>query len=105
MNAPAPRDPRGPTGKPHATTEDQINEMESEGQAQPQADEVDPGTRTREDTHVTKEDSPEGPGIDAQDPDRMPRAEDDEATRAHSPEFHDRPGSGKNIGERQRFFS
>jgi hypothetical protein len=39
-------------------------------------------------------------GIDAQDPDRMPRAEDDERTRANSPEFHDRPGSGKYITPR-----
>lgn len=27
-------DPRGVAGKPHATTEDQISEMESEGQGQ-----------------------------------------------------------------------
>ena len=32
----------------------------------------------RKDTHVTKEDSPERPGINAQTPDSMPRAEDDE---------------------------
>lgn len=104
MNASAPEDPGGPAGKPHATTEDQISEMESEGQAQPQADEVDTNKGTREDTHVTKKDSPQGPGIDAQDPSSMPRAEDDESTRAHSPEFHDRPGSGKNISERKRYY-
>jgi hypothetical protein len=34
----------------------------------------------------------------------MPRAEDDEATRAHSPEFHDRPGSGKYTADKQRYF-
>jgi hypothetical protein len=34
----------------------------------------------------------------------MPRAEDDAATRAHSPEFHDRPGSGKNTADRQRVY-
>ena len=58
----------------------------------------------RHDTHVTKEDSPQRPGINAQTPDTMPRAEDDEATRAHSPEFHDRPGSGRNIADRRRIF-
>lgn len=30
---PPPRDPEVPRSQPHATTEDQINEMESEGQA------------------------------------------------------------------------
>jgi hypothetical protein len=40
-------------------------------------------------------------GIDAQDPDRMPRAEDDERTLEGSPEFHDRPGSGKYLAPRQ----
>jgi len=58
----------------------------------------------RRDIHLTKEEAPELPGIDAQDPDRMPRADDDEATLAGSPEFHDRPGSGKRIGDRHRVF-
>lgn len=58
----------------------------------------------RKDTHVTKEDSPERPGINAQTPDSMPRAEDDEATRANSPEFHDRPGSGKNTADKDKYF-
>lgn len=38
----------------------------------------------------------EAPAIDAQNPDSMPRAEDDERVRARSPEFHDQPGSGGN---------
>jgi len=59
---------------------------------------------TRRDTHVRQEDAPVGPGINAQTPDSMPRAEDDAATRAHSPEFHDRPGSGKNTADRQRVY-
>ena len=58
----------------------------------------------RRDTHVRHEGSPVLPGINAQTPSTMPRAEDDEATRAHSPEFHDRPGSGKNTADRQRYF-
>ena len=58
----------------------------------------------RQDTHVTTQGSPEGPGISPQTPDSMPRAEDDEWTRAHSPEFHDRPGSGKHTADRQQVF-
>jgi hypothetical protein len=60
--------------------------------------------KTHRDTHVREEDAPVGPGINAQTPDSMPRAEDDAATRARSPEFHDRPGSGKNTADRQRVY-
>jgi hypothetical protein len=56
----------------------------------------------RRDTHLT--DSPVRPGIDAQTPSSMPRAEDDADTRANSPEFHDRPGSGKDTANRLTFF-
>ena len=59
---------------------------------------------TPRDTHLTKDNSPERRGINAQTPDSMPRAEDDDATRARSPEFHDRPGSGKNTADRREFF-
>jgi hypothetical protein len=59
---------------------------------------------TRKDTHATSEECPVRPGINAQTPASMPRAEDDEATRANSPEFHDRPGSGKHTADRQRVF-
>ena len=58
----------------------------------------------RDSTHVTKEATPVLPGIDAQNPNSMPRAEDDAATRADSPEFHDRPGSGRRIVDRHRVF-
>jgi hypothetical protein len=34
----------------------------------------------------------------------MPRAEDDATTRGRSPEFHDRPGSGKLTKNRQFVF-
>jgi hypothetical protein len=62
------------------------------------------GSVPHRDTHIRQEDAPDGPGIDAQRPDSMPRAEDDAATRAQSPEFHDRPGSGKNTADRQKYF-
>jgi hypothetical protein len=64
------------------------------------------GTETalRKDTHVTHDDAPVLPGINAQTPSSMPRAEDDEATRARSPEFHDRPGSGKHTADRLKYF-
>ena len=61
-------------------------------------------TVLRKDTHVTHTASPVLPGISPQTPGTMPRAEDDEATRAHSPEFHDRPGSGKNTADRLKYF-
>ena len=48
--------------------------------------------------------SPVLPGINAQTPGTMPRAEDDEATRANSPEFHDRPGSGRHTADRLKYF-
>jgi hypothetical protein len=37
--------------------------------------------------------TPEPEGINPRDTSSMPRAEDDEKTRANSPEFHDRPPS------------
>ena len=61
-------------------------------------------TVERKDTHVAHTAAPVLPGINAQTPSTMPRAEDDEATRAHSPEFHDRPGSGKNTADRLKYF-
>ena len=61
-------------------------------------------TPARKDPHATSADCPVRPGINAQTPASMPRAEDDEVTRAHSPEFHDRPGSGKHTADRQRVF-
>ena len=59
-------------------------------------------TAPRKDTHLTN--VPVRPGIDAQTPSSMPRAEDDEDTRANSPEFHDRPGSGKDTAHRLASF-
>jgi hypothetical protein len=56
------------------------------------------------DTHITHAQSPQRIGIDAQVPNSMPRAEDDVATRAGSPEFHDRPGSGGDTAKRHFFF-
>jgi len=63
-----------------------------------------PAAPPRKDTHVTHEEAPVRPGISAQTPDSMPRAEDDDATRAQSPEFHDRPGSGKYTSDRRIYF-
>ena len=63
-----------------------------------------PNAPMRNDTHVTHADAPVRPGINAQTPNSMPRAEDDDATRAHSPEFHDRPGSGKHTADKRIYF-
>ena len=63
-----------------------------------------PDPVTRRDTHRTREQSPVQPGIDAQIPNSMPRAEDDAITHAGSPEFHDRPGSGNDTAKREFYF-
>jgi hypothetical protein len=60
-------------------------------------------TAPRTDLHIPGN-TPVLPGINAQTPSSMPRAEDDEESRAQSPEFHDRPGSGKNTVDRLKYF-
>ena len=42
--------------------------------------------------------TPERKGISPLNPSTFPRAEDDEETQAHSPEFHDVPDPGPNVG-------
>lgn len=42
--------------------------------------------------------TPELEGISPLNPSTFPRAEDDENTLAHSPEFHDLPDPGPNVG-------
>ena len=42
--------------------------------------------------------TPELEGIIPLNPSTFPRAEDDEETFAHSPEFHDLPDPGPNVG-------
>ena len=49
---------------------------------------------TQQLVHAPGED---GPPISPLDPSSMPRGEDDAATMANSPEFHDVPGSGKDL--------
>ena len=44
------------------------------------------------------ETTPELEGISPLNPSTFPRAEDDEETFAHSPEFHDLPDPGPNVG-------
>jgi hypothetical protein len=44
------------------------------------------------------ETTPELEGISTLNPSTFPRAEDDEETLAHSPEFHDLPDPGPNVG-------
>jgi len=45
--------------------------------------------------HKSKTGQPDFEGINPRDTSSMPRGEDDEKTRADSPEFHDRPPSAK----------
>lgn len=63
-----------------------------------------PGPRADTHVRVRLEDAPVRPGISPTSPGSMPRAEDDVDTWAHSPEFHDRPGSGKHTAARLKFF-
>jgi hypothetical protein len=42
--------------------------------------------------------TPELEGMSPLNPSTFPRAEDDEETFAHSPEFHDLPDPGPNVG-------
>ena len=44
------------------------------------------------------ETTPELEGISPLNPSTFPRAEDDPETHAHSPEFHDLPDPGPNVG-------
>ena len=64
-----------------------------------------PAPGPHHDTHVTKEQSPVGVGIDAQSPNTMPRAEDDATTRAGDRDVHDQAGSGDDISRRRLFFA
>ena len=55
-----------------------------------QADEYLPDLPSAHRTPPTNP-NPEGNGVNPMDTSSMPRGEDDEQTRRHSPEFHDRP--------------
>lgn len=63
-----------------------------------------PAVPPAKDTHVTYDQAPLQIGISPQMPGSMPRAEDDDATRRRSPEFHDRPGSGNGTAIRHFYF-
>jgi hypothetical protein len=43
--------------------------------------------------HHSRTPAPNPEGINPRDTSSMPRGEDDDETRANSPEFHDRPGA------------
>ena len=45
--------------------------------------------------HKDRDDLADHEGVNPRDTSSMPRGEDDEKTRANSPEFHDRPPSAK----------
>ena len=54
----------------------------------------EPGNRD----NANRETTPEFEGISPLNPSTFPRAEDDEETFAHSPEFHDLPDPGPDVG-------
>jgi hypothetical protein len=53
-------------------------------------------------SEVDAEPTPELEGISPLNPATFPRAEDDEETFAHSPDFHDVPDPGPNVGRIRR---
>lgn len=53
----------------------------------------------RADKRLTHPTPPELEGISPLNPSTFPRAEDDADTFAHSPEFHDLPDRGSNVGK------
>jgi hypothetical protein len=57
----------------------------------------------RDDGKVSSDEAEPTPvleGISPLNPTTFPRAEDDEETLAHSPEFHDVPDPGPNVGRK-----
>ena len=62
--------------------------MRHPSQPDTQRDEYMPDAKNSHKHRVMKSDSE---GINPRDTSSMPRGEDDERTRANSPEFHDRP--------------
>jgi hypothetical protein len=61
-------------------------------------DRTDGESRDRQIPESDPEATPELEGISPLNPRTFPRAEDDEDTFAHSPEFHDLPDPGPNVG-------
>jgi hypothetical protein len=64
--------------------------MRDPSQADTQRDEYMPEAPN---AHKARTPAPDPEGINPRDTSSMPRGEDDEQTRAQSPEFHDRPGA------------
>lgn len=61
-------------------------------------DYIDEQHRDEPDDSPEHETTPEQEGISPLNPSTFPRAEDDAETFAHSPEFHDLPDPGPNVG-------
>jgi hypothetical protein len=54
------------------------------------------------DRNTLEDTTPELEGISPRNPSTFPRAEDDDETFAHSPEFHDLPDPGPDVGRGNR---
>ena len=61
-------------------------------------DPVDEHRNNEHEADLEHETTPELEGISPLNPSTFPRAEDDTETLAHSPEFHDLPDPGPNVG-------
>lgn len=61
-------------------------------------DQVDEKRADETEADLEHNTTPEREGISPLNPSTFPRAEDDDETRARSPEFHDLPDPGPNVG-------
>jgi hypothetical protein len=83
----------------HRTAEE--GDVKDPSQPDTQKDEYMPDARY---AHKDRKDAGDQEGVNPRDPSSMPRGEDDEKTRAESPEFHDRtdiPDAGTAAPPRQ----
>jgi len=67
-------------------------EMKNPSQPDTQRDQYMPDAPN---AHKNLKDAGDQEGVNPRDTSSMPRGEDDEKTRANSPEFHDRPPTGR----------
>jgi hypothetical protein len=107
VSAPANSNPSSPSPPPEAPNEsDQSTDAGDQDIDTAATNAYDEFASERGDVNESPDERPsrladgdapdnDGKPIGLHDPSSMPRAEDDETVRRRSPEFHDRPGSGK----------
>jgi hypothetical protein len=76
--------------------DEKLRNEKQKGRSHPDVESPGLGIDSQQMVHAAGEDAPP---ISPLDPSSMPRAEDDDESKANSPEFNDRPGSGKHLLE------